>query len=241
MVLKNQANLSDKLEPELLQLLDDNDIKLDEASKNSFYLTFRGTQSPHRPVKLSNCPVNGGKKRETWITNRRRKLERRIDCVVQQIGGGGILVMVDLKSVLKGKQKVLRIALLGDLANASLESYNKLEKHVKEFIDQYIEDSREKTKQIQMKAQIFDSVQQEIQELMEQKDEMDEAEFNRRQLEIYQSKMLFVSSDRVNENDNVKDSREKPHLDKLEEDYDDDDDDEEETDGDDYSDSSDDE
>ena len=222
-IIKNQAAIAELLRPELIKILDENDLKLDEESKNSFYVTVRGTQSPHRPVKLSNCPVNGGKQRETWITNRRRKLEKRVDCVVQQFGGGGILVMIDLKSVLTGKQKVLRIALLGELSNASIESYNKLEKQVKEFIDEYIQQKREQTKQMKMKAKIYDSVQQEIQQLMDQKDEMDENEFNRRQLQIYQSKMLFLSNDHGNRND----SREKPNIDKEEVDYEDDDETEE--------------
>ena len=225
-ILKNQQVLSDKLAPEFLKILTDAKINLDAKSRESFVVTVRGTSTPHVAVKYANLPEKASKAQKvTWINNRRDKVEKYVGRIVDQFGAGAIVMLVDVKAILAGQPKMSRIALIGEFLNATPKSYAILKEHMTHFVDEYIEQKRMKQEDIKVKAQICDTIQEELEKLNEQKDDMDEEEFNKRELQIYRSQMLFLGNENKNKNKNKK----KVH-DKEEEDYEDDEEDDEEKD-----------
>ena len=225
-ILKNQQALSDLLEPEFLKILTAAKINLDAKSKEALVVTVRGTSGPQKAVKYAHLPKKAtAAQRNSWLSNRRDKVEKYVDRIVAQIDGGAVVTLVDIQAILAGKPRMSRVTCLGELRNVSRQSFDILTDQIQEFVDKYCDQKRKKMEDIKVKAQICDTIQEELDKLNDQKDDMDEEEFNKRELQIYRSQMLFLGKENKNKNKNKK----KDH-DKEEEDYEDEEDEEEEKD-----------
>ena len=202
LIIENAAQeLGDTLYEDIIEFLKKKDVKFTESAIQKGYATVRGIAAPSKPVILSK--IKGNKKRRVqWINNKRKNIEGRIQTIVKQFAGGSIVTLINLEPLLVGKSSRIRVAYLGEFMNAGDALIDALNVEISKFVDGFVKKKKEAATIMKTKANIIDEMRKELEELQKQRENMTEREYQQKQLEMYQRKMLTLTqSNDADDND----------------------------------------